>query len=227
MTRKGHFYSMTPKIDLTGKVFGRLKVLSLSGKGKYGYKWNCMCSCGSRSTPWARHLLNGQSTSCGCFTREKIRMAKTTHGETLGHKCSAEYNAWSSMWKRCRTKTHRCFADYGGRGITVCEKWKSFPEFLKDMGRKPNPKMSLDRIKNNGNYEPSNCRWAIQKVQCNNKRNNVILELNGSIKTLSEWADEIGINIETLRRRVQKGWPVEKVLTQPLSVTHSHPIYRG
>lgn len=129
---------------------------------------------------------------------------------------SPEYKTWAMMLVRCRNKNNHAYPRYGGRGIKVCKRWESFENFYADVGAKPSPKHSLDRIDNNGNYEPSNCRWATMLEQGRNKRNNAMLTLNGVTKCISEWADITGIKRRTIHARISYGWPVEKVLTASL-----------
>ncbi len=120
------------------------------------------------------------------------------------------------MIDRCTNKNVRNYKDYGGRGISICNRWLSFENFYKDMGPKPKKSMSIDRIDNNGNYESSNCRWATQKEQCNNKRGNNIINYNGKTQTMTQWAEEIGIKLPTLHKRITKyGWSIKKAIETP------------
>ena len=136
------------------------------------------------------------------------------HGETANGKRSTEYNIWMGMLDRCRRKTFKQWRDYGGRGVTVCERWESFELFLEDMGRRPSPKHSLDRYPNkNGNYGPDNCRWATTVEQCNNKRNNVLITFRGKTQTVELWCEELGIKKSTVWARLWKGWDIESALT--------------
>jgi hypothetical protein len=136
------------------------------------------------------------------------------------HGCSniPEYWAWTRMISRCYDKNNKSYNRYGGRGIIVCDLWrKSFAEFLKHIGRKPNPEYSLDRINNDGNYEPNNVRWTTWKIQRRNTDNLLNLTFKGKTQCLSAWAEEIGIDPETLRRRIKKyKWNVKKALTTPV-----------
>lgn len=142
-----------------------------------------------------------------------------THGHTRENKHGTPtYQSWRSMLYRCRQPSHLHYDRYGGRGITVCEKWQGpegFANFLRDMGERPEG-CSLDRIDNNGNYEPRNCRWVGQKTQHQNKTSNVLLTLNGRTQCLSAWAEELGVGITTLGARKRKGMTDEEVLTQPV-----------
>ena len=149
-------------------------------------------------------------------TRKKKRANwnhwKVRHGHSIGKGQSATYSVWAAMKQRCLNPNHPHYKDWGGRGITVCERWLSFDNFLADMGEKP-PKMQIDRIDNDGNYEPENCRWASPKQQLLNTRRTRLVTFNGQTKALSEWADELGINRSTLYKRINRsGWTPEDAL---------------
>lgn len=138
------------------------------------------------------------------------------HGDALTNKATPEYRAWQSMKARCENPNRKFYENYGGRNIRVCERWvNSFENFLSDMGRRPRG-TSLDRINNNGNYEHSNCRWASRKQQARNTRSNRMIEFNGQSKSLSQWADEIGITSATLGKRIEHGWEIERAMTAPV-----------
>lgn len=147
---------------------------------------------------------------------EAARRAHTKHG--MRH--TREYSTWQSMLNRCRRPKTRSYERYGGRGITVCERWRTFENFLADMGPKP-PGMSLDRIDNDGNYEPGNCRWATWSQQNRNKNNNTRLSYKGLTLPMSEWAERFGLSLNVLQLRLLKGWSIEKALYQPLRKTAS------
>jgi len=126
-----------------------------------------------------------------------------------------EHNSWKQLRQRCNNPKDPSYHRYGGRGIKVCERWGSFENFLQDMGQCPEGKKSIDRVDNNGDYEPLNCRWATNKEQSQNRRTNSLIEFRGEVKCISQWAEEIGIQKATIRARLQKGWTVEKTLTAP------------
>jgi hypothetical protein len=137
------------------------------------------------------------------------------HGERVrSGKRSPEYITWDHMKGRCLRKNHVRYKDYGGRGITVCDRWLLFQNFLEDMGRKPSPSHTIDRIDNNGNYEPGNCRWATVATQQSNRRDNAKITFVGKTLTISEWSRELGIPITTISLRIKRGLPVEQILTQ-------------
>jgi hypothetical protein len=154
---------MKEKSNIAGKRFGKLKVLRFSHVGKLGKLfWVCLCKCGKQATIPRTNLVSGNTKSCGCGWKK--------HGHAiLGH-ITPEYNIWNAMKHRCLNPRHKSYKNYGGRGIKICKRWNSFINFLRDMGVRPNPKLSLDRINNNGNYCPSNCRWATRHEQRINSR---------------------------------------------------------
>jgi hypothetical protein len=139
-----------------------------------------------------------------------------THGETRGGN-TPEYKAWIDMRTRCYRANHVDFPNYGARGIRVCARWRrDFPAFLADVGRKPSPRHSLDRIDNNRHYEPGNIRWATVREQNRNRRNNVFLTAFGRTQCLTDWAAECRMSLTTIRSRMKRGWSVERALTAPL-----------
>lgn len=159
---------------LGGKRFGRLIALRslVIKKKKSILHWECICDCGGSAIVSTDNLRRGNTTSCGCYKKEKTSERLLKHGDNRSNnKKTPEYRAWYSMKTRCYNSNIKRYADYGGRGIRVCERWlSSYENFLEDMGRKPSSQHSLDRIDNNLNYEPSNCRWATHSEQNNNKR---------------------------------------------------------
>ena len=172
-------------IDLTGQVFGRLTVASMEFGGARGSMAVCLCACGASKSVLAYNLRSGNTSSCGCANREAaasrgkvvapiLGAQNRTHGHTTRHVSTPTYASWSDAKKRCYSPQNKRFADYGGRGIKMCERWRdSFEAFLADMGEKPHGK-TLDRFPNkDGDYEPANCRWATATEQAQNQRSNV------------------------------------------------------
>lgn len=203
---------VTPRLDLTGQTFGRLTALEPSGA-----KWSCRCECGRTSVVSVGNLRSGHTQSCGCLLAERRVASRTKHGDVAGGRATGEYRSWNAMIARCTCTTWVRYDLYGGRGITVCPRWRtSFAAFLEDMGRRPTPRHSLDRIDPNGNYEPGNCRWATHREQCNNKRNNRRIEHGGAVFTATEVARMMGVDAPAFVRRLSLGWSVDRALSQPL-----------
>jgi hypothetical protein len=207
---------MRPHPITTGQRFGRWIALSPSEVSPDGSRWwACRCDCGTERLVPARALFRGKSRSCGCLRRERSAAWHKLHAKH-GMRGSPEYVVWRNMWSRCANPKHKSFSYYGGRGITVCPKWRDFMVFLNSMGERPFPGASIDRIDNELGYSPTNCRWVSAKEQARNRRGNRVLAWNGISLTFAEWAERSGISSETLRRRLNLGWSVSRALTTPL-----------
>lgn len=202
--------------DLTGQKFGRLTVLKRVGSAK-GYRpaWLCKCDCGNEKVVTSGAMKSGNTVSCGCFLKERTLQTHTTHGMSK----TRTYKCWFYMIKRCTKPKSKDYSSYGGRGIRVCDHWlRSFERFLEDMGECPE-NGSIDRIDNNGNYTPENCRWASQQQQCNNRRNSVRLSYQEECLTVAQWAERLQIGYTTLMGRLKRGWTVERTLSTPVKTS--------
>lgn len=218
--KNGKFTTFTD--SLIGKKFGRLTVVDNAGKSKYGARlWLCQCECGNKTTAQTAQLNNGKKRSCGCLQKEKAsEIVFLAHKENQKYKVSSDsslYNRWSSMLRRCTSSKDKHFNSYGGRGIRVCDEWQDFNNFAEwALANGYDDALTIDRIDVNGNYEPNNCRWVTFKEQANNKRKTKYFEHNGKQKTLSQLADEYGINYKLLYERVViEHWDLERALATP------------
>ena len=204
-----------------GQVFGRLTALSVGEthvfpSGQKALTTNCICECGEAVMVFNVLLRNGKTRSCGCLFRDMLLARITTHNKTH----TPEHKAWSGMKLRCYNVDRDDFKHYGKRGIKVCERWlKSFENFIADMGHRPSVKHSIDRINNDGDYEPSNCRWATKSIQANNTRANRKVTIDGKTLTISEWSKISKIPHATVRARLARGWNDRDAVWQPRKST--------
>lgn len=199
--------------DLTGMRFSRLTVLEFAGKIFYPNGstrcWRCACDCG-RIVVISGTAAKRANASCGCLGKQLSSYATKTHGMSQ----SPEYKTWIGMLSRCENPNAHAFESYGGRGITVCERWHKFEHFYEDMGARPRG-LTLERRDNNLGYSKDNCYWATRTEQQRNRRNSRLLTLNGTTLCLTGWAEKNGVKKSCLRMRLKKGWPVERALSEP------------
>lgn len=201
-------------IDLTGKRFGKLTVIKKHNQDKWGgWNWLCMCDCGNETVVSGGHLRGLKTKSCGCSRKETKNFTHKMTGSRL-------YKVWHAMKSRCYYEKSEMFKHYGGRGIMVCDEWKnsfiSFYDWSIKNGYDENAERgqcTIDRIDVNGNYEPNNCRWATIKQQANNTRRNPLIKYNGKTQTVSQWANELGVEPDSIFNRLQKGFTEEEALT--------------
>lgn len=197
--------------DLTGKQIGRWRVIEFVGRDNSGNLfWKCECDCGAMKRVAGAGLANGTTTSCGCFRTENRPNLKKTHGLSK----IKEYKIWKGMKQRCNNNRSPSYFNYGGRGIKICDRWQnSFDNFLADMGHIPSTNHTLDRIDNDGNYEPSNCRWATVAEQSRNRRSTMMLTFNGITQCAKDWSKIVGVKASTIRERIHRGWTVDEALS--------------
>lgn len=207
-----------------GQCFYSLTVVDkfqIQGRKSKAWFCRCLCSCGVEKITRLQGLLSGRTKSCGCFQKASFRARSlgsahnTSHGHKRGNRSSKTYNTWRSINQRCCCKSHAGYKNYGARGITVCDRWRKFENFLEDMGERPRG-MTIERKRNDGNYEPANCIWADNFTQANNKRTNRRLTFAGESHTVKEWSLRHGITATLIIKRLDDlKWTVERTLTTP------------
>lgn len=198
-----------------GTRYGHLTIVSLSHRtlNKTAYL-NCLCDCGAEKVIAWDGIRNGLVVSCGHVLIETARQRTTTHGESD----TPLHSIWRGVIARCKPNYPEAH-NYYDRGIRVCERWQTFENFKADMGERPSDKHSIDRIDNNGNYEPRNCRWATAKEQLRNTRRNRIVTFQGVSRCVTDWAEQLGFSVSCLKHRLNIGWSVEAALTTPTGAT--------
>lgn len=235
--RRGHFRwcdgcgqkrPATHRIDLTGQRFGRLMVTGAAPRlGPHDdTRWHCQCDCGELRIVRSKALRRGMTRSCRCYTKEVTAKRNATQNFRVVRN-RREYSVWFAMQARCYNPEQLSYEYYGGRGITVCARWRdSFAAFLEDMGKRP-AGTSIDRIDNNGPYAPDNCRWATQKEQMRNTSRSRFVEANGKRMIITDWARETGISTELIYQRIERGWSEAQAVSRPPRHITRTPLYEA
>lgn len=199
------------KVNLTGQRFGRLTVVSEAERRGGRVAWACLCDCGAETVAIACNLTRGHTLSCGCLHREITAERHVTHGQSH----TPEYKVWRGMRNRCENQNDAAYPDYGGRGIKVCERWKSFERFLSDMGARPDG-MTIERNDVNGDYSPENCRWATMKEQQSNRRDTIRIAIGDRVQPLKLWCEELGVAYKKVHLRLTRyGYELNRALDLP------------
>ena len=213
-----------PFRDLTGVRVGRLVVVRYlravptGHRGINRHRWECACDCGQICERSSDGIMNGSARSCGCLKSEMLSERQKGKPVIFSHGLSYtnEYRILEKIIRRCTNASDPGYPLYGGRGIVVCERWRqSVENFVADMGLRPSKNHSVDRINNDGNYEPGNCRWATRSEQQRNTRSNVRVTINGVTKCVAEWADEFGACRQVAYVRIKRGWDHQRAVTTP------------
>lgn len=216
---------MPTRLNIIGNRYGRLVVTSEAEPytapcGVQYRRLNATCDCGSETKTGLRDLTSGNTTSCGCYRIEKKKITRYVHGDARVKAHAREYICWVAMIQRCEGKNNKHYMDYGGRGISVCPRWRhgdcgktGYECFLADMGRKPSPKHMLDRKDNDGPYSPENCQWATPTQQARNRRSNRLVTYQGETMPLVTLAEKFGMSQKLLGQRLRNGWSLSRALS--------------
>jgi hypothetical protein len=216
--------------DLTGLKFGRWLVLGTATTKPNGHHyWRCQCECGVIREVYHCSLTRDLSHSCGCYQSDKAAIMRYEHGYSCRNHRNPTYTTWASMKGRCLNPNDGSYPRYGGRGITVCDRWRdSFEAFLADMGERPTHHHSLERIDNDGPYAPGNCRWATKVEQARNRRSSHLVTFNGETKTMAEWADATGLSQHLVERRLNaQSWTPERTFSAAIGRNRGRLITLG
>jgi len=190
--------------------YGQLQFIEDAGQNKHGQKLlRLICDCGKECVKLASAVRTGRTKSCGCLARSGL--SNLRHGK----RHNRVYNVWCNMKARCSNKQHPAYQNYGGRGIGVASEWQSFENFLQDVGEPPSPKHTLDRINNNGHYEPGNVRWTSRAVQSRNNRSNILVTIGDTTKCLHDWCDDYQISPGSVYRRLANGEDIVSAIVRP------------
>jgi len=207
-------------IDLTGQRFTRLVVVGRApnkSEKDTNARWHCRCDCGRMCIAYGQDLRREKFKSCGCLNAERIYK----HGQSR----TKEYRTWLTMRQRCENPMNGAYKQYGGAGVTVCERWMSYEAFREDMGPAPTPRHTIDRIDGTKGYEPGNCRWATYAEQNRNLKRNVVVEIDGVRKVLADWCDHYGSNRKSVAARIRNGWDIVDAIrtpSNPVGISFNH-----
>lgn len=212
--------------DITGCRYGLLLVVEFAGRNARSTSalWKCKCDCGNFKVADGAELRMGRVDHCGCLTPARRVSSQITHGEShsVGGKATKEWRAWFNLRQRCNNPNAMQYSNYGGRGIKVCERWNDYNNFLKDMGRCPKTCSSIDRIDNDGDYTPSNCRWTSNKEQSINRRSTKLVTVNGITLCCRDWAKLNNLAPTTISERVKRGWTLQSAVSIPADLGNRH-----
>jgi hypothetical protein len=201
-------------LDLIGKKFNRLLVVKKNGRKNQKVMWECVCDCGNTTFVSTFYLTHNKVRSCGCLHKEQLIERNTTHNQ----RHTNLYETWKKMKDRCRNINTKEYKNYGGRGVKVCDEWindfQSFYDWSYSNGYAEH--LTIDRIDNNGNYCPENCRWISLKEQQRNKRTNKMISYKGQVRCLSEWCEILNLKYPTINGRLHRNWSIEKAFETPI-----------
>lgn len=200
--------------DLSGRKFGRLTAIAMSHIDD-GARWLCQCECGKQCVIRGYALTGGVTNSCGCLRLERSNLALKTHGDASHKNRAPEYKIWAGMLARCTNPNHISFKRYGERGITVCEEWTSYENFIRDMGHRPSQGHSLERRDNYLGYSKGNCFWATASEQARNRRGNKVIDTPLGPMLLCEAAEISGIAVQCIKHRIKRGWKASDLFNKP------------
>lgn len=198
--------------------YNRLTVIENAGYNRHHQRMvKVSCECGTVKVILENEVKNGYTKSCGCLRRETTSKSTRTHGATRQGNMPTEYRSWQGMKTRCDNPNQRSYKHYGARGIKVCDRWRDYATFISDMGPKPSPDYTIERMDVNGDYTPTNCCWATRTTQARNKRNNRFVEFRGRKMSMAQLAEETGRSYDSIKDRLNRGLTPEQAVTIPIT----------